>query len=273
MSKHDKLRQATGRRQSNTRDESQVDAAELLNLAEEAFDTGDNITIRNRHAQNELEHAIVRVDDNRWRFRNFEMTLTQLVIPSVIDEEETDALGNILAGMDSAIQFWIGDWTNIYVGDEDIDQERGKTYAYLSEKFGITHRTLKNYASVCRIISVSLRRDTVSFTIHREVAELPEQLKGYEEYFLDWAEKTNATKRELQAHIAEKKREISGKAATRILPTQDSFLFDKTRKPQINSFQKLWSKAQNGDQKALEKTRQEIEKHRKWLDEVEDSLS
>ena len=214
-------------------------------------------------------NAIVLNSDGMYHYRRFRMTLTQLIIPEDISPEEFDALGYFLKGMDNAVQFWIGDWANLYVGDEPNDQERGKLYTELADRFGMQVRTIQNYASVCRNLEVSLRRETVSFTHHREVAELPESLKGQEEYFLTWTENNDASVSTLKKHIADT---LAGMQKTKQHITKDSFLFSKDRFPKPLGLAKIWSKAKNGDKKAKSQVLGELAQLRKWADEVEESL-
>lgn len=222
--------------------------------------------------RSQVERSIVQVTEREWRFQRFKMNAIELKPPPDFSEEEFNALGDVLSGMGTAVQFWLGDWANLYIGDEENEQKRGEYYQYLSERFNIKRRTLQNYASVCRALEPSLRREGVTFSIHREVAELPEILKGKESTILDWAMTNDATVRELQEYISIMKQAKLGGARKSSLITDDSWLFGKKRKPRINLLQKLWGKSQNGDVKAEVEAREEIAKMRKWLDALEDSM-
>lgn len=215
-------------------------------------------------------NSIVLQDDGLYRFRRFRMTRTHLIAPEEINPEEFEAFGYFLRGMDNAVQFWIGDWANLYVGSEANDQERGKLYKELADRFGMQVRTIQNYASVCRNLEVSLRRETVSFTHHREVSELPDTLKGQEEYFLNWAESNEASVADLKKHIAESLANLQEKKAH---IASESFLFSKDRIPKVGQvLQNRWAKARNGDQNAKKHVLEELTQLRKWADEVEESL-
>jgi hypothetical protein len=215
-------------------------------------------------------NAIVPNGDGTMRFLNFRMTGTQLIVPEDISDEEFDALGYMLKGMDNAVQFWIGDWANIYVRPEMNQFESSAIYEDIAEKFGLNKKTLQNYASVCRNLDASLRREALNFSIHREVAELPELLKGQETHFLDWAIQEDASVVKLKMYIAktladmqEKKQHIA----------DESFLFSKDRMPKIgNVFQNRWTKARNGDKNAKSLVLDELTQIRKWADEIEESL-
>lgn len=133
--------------------------------------------------------AIVSVGEKGFVFRNFSLSKVGIEVTGSITEQDADALGYALKKVDSALQFWFGDWANLYLTDGMNDNQRGHVYERLAQEFGIEHRTLNNYASVCRTIAVSLRRETLLFSHHRIVSELPEVLKGRESEFLDKAVK------------------------------------------------------------------------------------
>lgn len=217
--------------------------------------------------EQKLESAIVRIGEKRWKFGRFELTPTEIIIPTGLDEIEVRELGQALSSIDSSINFWLGDWTNTWIGDEDNNQKRGEMYDYLANEFGFASKTLRNVSSVCRNIPSSLRRDDVSFTIHRLVAEVNESLKGDEAILLHWAAENNATTRDMKSYIQSllgDKDEIGG----------ENYLFSRERKPKINSgLETAWTKAvKNGDEKSKTIVLGTITKFRKWLDELEDSL-
>ena len=141
----------------------------------------------NEKLRDSLNKALVQVSETDFAFRNFYLTRVGLTLKGDITEDDADALGYALKKVDSALQFWIGDWALLYLDDDMDDNQRGDVYAFLAEKFGIEHKTLNNYASICRALEVSRRRETLTFSHHAELAYLPESLQGHEEKFLDEA--------------------------------------------------------------------------------------
>jgi hypothetical protein len=136
---------------------------------------------------NYQQTAIVSVGDG-FLFRNFSLSKIGIRIDGDISPDDADALGHALKKVDTALQFWFGDWANLYLTAEMDDNARGEVYDTLATKFNLERITLRNYASICRILNeVSLRRDTLTFSHHKEIAFLPEILKGREVEFLDKA--------------------------------------------------------------------------------------
>ncbi|MEO1288005.1 MAG: hypothetical protein AAFV93_09555 [Chloroflexota bacterium] len=249
--------------------------AEIRRLRQELAQVGDNSELKTQivELEQELEalgKSIIRIDDHHWRFLRFEMTPVDLTIPDSVTQEELEALGYALSGLDTAIQFWIGKWANTIVQDVVDDNERGRLYNELADHFGYSRRSIKNYASVERNLRVSLRRDTLSFTIHRMVAECSEKLKGREFELIEWADKNQPSTRQFAEYMNTLVKDTSIPKAK---VTNDSFLFSKDRKPKINQLQASWSKARNGDSDALKIAQDEISKIRKWLNDLEDSLT
>lgn len=112
----------------------------------------------------------LQVNGSHYKFRRFTMTKTSVTIPDELTEEEADEFGALIAGMGSAINWWMGAWANIYVTGITDDNKRGEIYEGLADHFGIEHSTLKNCASIDR--KVSLRSDTLSWSHHVLVAPL-----------------------------------------------------------------------------------------------------
>lgn len=233
----------------------------------------DEATIKALETQ--VNNSIVRLDEKRWKFRRVEMTSTQLVLPDDLSEEEANELGMMLSGLDSATQFWKGDWANIYINTEMDQYEAASIYETLADQFHMRKETLKDYAWVCRQIPASLRKDALAFSHHKEIAGLPEELKGREEAILDWAAQEmmqgRLTVLLLRQYIAEQKQAFLPTSKKPIL-ADDNFLFDKPRLPKINKLQLAWSRARNGDQKARQAVQESIQAMRAWLEDIEKSL-
>lgn len=112
------------------------------------------------------------MDDGGYSFRRFRMTSTSIILPEALTIEEANDFGYMLAGMEDALNWWRGDWANLYVEGIDDPNKRGEEYDKLAESFNMNSRTLRNCASIARKVEVSRRRDTLSFTHHVEVAPL-----------------------------------------------------------------------------------------------------
>jgi hypothetical protein len=217
-----------------------------------------------------LSSSIVPSSEGVWHFLGFQMTPTQLIAPETFTDAEFEALGYVLKGMDKAVQFWFGDWANLCVRPEFDQYQAAEEYNKLADQFGIRKETLKDYAWVCRQINASLRKDALPFSHHKEVAGLPDLLKGREAEFLDWAESNRASVVDLRKYISEMLIESADKKQN---IASESFLFSKDRMPKIgNVFQNRWTKARNGDKNAKSLVLDELTQIRKWADEIEESL-
>lgn len=255
------------------------------------IDSGDNIGNEDyiaeiKRLKSELalvEDAIIRIDEKRWKFGRFELTMTRLDSPSDLTDDEFNALGFALAKIGGSVNFWIGDWANLYIDAEQrhkreklndpevnlSDEERSQIYQTLTDKFGLeSPRTLQQYASVCRKLPASVRTEATHWSNHELIAFLPEQLKGKEAYYLQVTVERNLTKRKLKELITNDLNKLKA------IEVEDppNYLFNKSRKPKINSLEKLWSKARNDDEKAKTMLIGSLSEIRKWLDEIENSL-
>lgn len=213
------------------------------------------------------EKSIVAVDNNLWRFRKFELSPTTIIPPSKFDIADADELGYMLAKLESASQFWLGEWASWYVANESDNQKRSKAYKDLAEQFDVNPRTLQNYANVCRNLPSSLRREDVSFSIHRMVAECHKSLKNRQGELLNWASENHATAKQFAEYLSsltdspEEEPEVV-----------KNYLFSKDRQPKLAGLETIWSKARNKDRTARTKVIGTITEFRKWLDELEESL-
>ena len=80
--------------------------------------------------------------------------------------EEWQQVGQFIQEAEKSVQFWIGDWLNFG------EKAWGKKYKEALEKTGLDYQTLRNYKWVSSSVPLSLRRDTLSFHHHAEVASL-----------------------------------------------------------------------------------------------------
>ena len=167
-------------------------------------DTAYEMPITNTVAPN---NALLLNEDGTYQFRRFKMTKTEVLTPSDVTEKEANEFGAMLSGLESASNWWRGEWANLYMHGAKDDNERGKIYGMLSEQFGMDSRTLRNCASICRKIKPSRRRDPLTFTHHVEVAALPEK-KQIE--WLDKAQDENWSASRLHKEIQGKRIRPSG---------------------------------------------------------------
>lgn len=102
--------------------------------------------------------------------------------------------GRNLASANKVLQWWIGDW---WAAGSHRYGERARVAA--SGIFGVEFQSLMDLASVCRAFPTSRRRETLSFTHHREVAGL-EPTKADE--LLERAESDGWSTRDIRAEAA-----------------------------------------------------------------------
>lgn len=87
--------------------------------------------------------------------------------------EDWQTCGAFIHEAERSVQFWIGDWLNYG------EKAWGTRYEEALQKTGLDYRTLRNYKWVASSIPLSLRRDTLSFHHHKEVANLPPEQQEY----------------------------------------------------------------------------------------------
>lgn len=95
-----------------------------------------------------------------------------LVFEDGLSEEQWLDMGSELGAEARSSAFRIGDWllyAEEYLDNGDDSENR---YVQAQEKTGLSNGTLRNYAWVCRSISMSRRRDTLTFGHHQAVASL-----------------------------------------------------------------------------------------------------
>lgn len=120
-----------------------------------------------------------------------------LITPTSLDLTDPDLpfesyemLGAYLGRMNRSCSWWIGDWL---VFGEGV---YGEKFAQAVHATGLAEQTLLNRSSVCRNVARSMRRVSLPFSVHAEVASLPAK---DQKKWLDKAEKFNWTRAELRA--------------------------------------------------------------------------
>lgn len=104
--------------------------------------------------------------------------------------ESYEMIGAYLGRMNRSCSWWIGDWL---VFGEGVYGDR---FAQAVTATGLAEQTLLNRAYVARNIARELRRPTVPFSVHAEVAALPPK---EQKRWLKKAEDGNWTKADLRA--------------------------------------------------------------------------
>ena len=226
------------------------------------------LKVRLEQVNQKIDNALVPQDDNSWLlFGTVRLTKTGLQVPADFTEEDKDTLGHIVIGIQDSSQFWMGDWANLYLSDDMDNNQRGEIYSALAEKFGIEHATLNLYASVCRRIPSWIRIQDLPFSHHREVANLPESLKGREEEFLNTAVENKWSVRDLKLAIQE---------AVSILASAskpDTIIDTKGIKKTVNQILKLYSIDTNRlSSKKQDDYRSKIAALRRILEDLESKL-
>lgn len=106
--------------------------------------------------------ALVRALEGSGSLSPTALTLTDPDLPF----ERYEALAFLFGAIKRSCSFWIGDLLNFGEG------VYGERYAQAVELTGLKPETLMNYASVCRYVARSRRRDSLSFGHHSAVTSL-----------------------------------------------------------------------------------------------------
>jgi hypothetical protein len=119
------------------------------------------------------------------------------ITPTSLDLEDPDLpfetyemLGAYLGRMNRSCSWWIGDWLVFGEG------AYGDKFAQAVTATGLAEQTLLNRAYVSRNVARSIRRASVPFSVHAEVAPLPPK---DQKKWLERAEKHNWTRADLRA--------------------------------------------------------------------------
>jgi hypothetical protein len=215
------------------------------------------VELQNRAAAPQT--ALVTAEDGSRVLGRFRLTRTALIIPDDVTQDELQIMGDLLQQMHGAMQFWIGDFANIF------HDRHGVMYDALAEYFSVDKSTLENWAWVCRKIEKSLRNDLLGFSHHYAVAGLPDNLKGRETELLDYAAQHSLNVMDFRRYI---KSLLPVKAAGK----QVSALFDKARVPRPTALRAIYLKARKGDERARLEMQRQIAEYEKWLREIQESL-
>ena len=118
--------------------------------------------------------VIKREPNGSMTYKRATMTAVGLVMPDDMTDEELIEIGQMLRGMESSIQWLIGDWSN------RAERVWGQVYEDVP---GYSYNALRDYAYVARGVQLSVRTDKLSFGHHKLVAALePEQQREWLRY-------------------------------------------------------------------------------------------
>lgn len=132
--------------------------------------------------------------------KNCTLKKNALEIREGLPYNEWEKIGKVLRHMEGSVQFWIGDW--IRYGERTYKGVNSAQYDKAIEETGLERRTLQDIKYVAQNVSPTCRREGLSFSHHKEIAQLePEQQKK----FLDLAEQNQLTRNELRAEVKKAK--------------------------------------------------------------------
>lgn len=218
----------------------------------------------------ELHNRAIVIGDGKYRFRNLEFSQVGFALSDKdIDPNEWLDVFHAIAGLDDAVQWAIGDLIAY------AEMKYGQTYSQLAEVTGYNVQTLQTYAYVAKRVKILTRVKDLSFSHHRLVAKFVDEDDNPDSekqaYWLGLAQENGWKRAEFEAAIKQAERKLkSGESQSLIA---DSWLFDQKRKPKVNNLQRLWTRARDGDEEAVNQLHEEIRSTREWLDEIESSLN
>lgn len=135
------------------------------------------------------------------------VTTIGLELPETLSFEEWSGIGAALQGVNRSLMWWIGDWLRYG------ERRWGKMYAQAVDVTGRTEQAVTDAKWVAdRFGEISRRREKLSFSHHREVAGLSQEIA---DALLAQAERDGLSTRELRAEVSRRKaaRAIGANAA------------------------------------------------------------
>lgn len=215
----------------------------------------------------ESEVGLVSLGDGNYVYKRFAFNQIGLQTPRDITLEEWLEFGQMMTGIETAIQWVVGDWgvagaeqINHWVSDEEAKSaEFDSKYVYLLKQTNYSYQTLRDYAWVAANVPVSIRIDTLSFSHHRVIASLHDDdgnpLVKDQQKWLSRAIEGNWSVEQLKQAMKKKRPALLA----------NSPLANKKTRQVFNS---MWRDLEQG--RAVK--REKIQHLRKWLDEVESGL-
>lgn len=120
---------------------------------------------------------------------------------ALLERDAWGAVGEYLETVHGAVQWWLGDW--LVLGEERFGEE----HAQYLPSVGVTAETLSQYAWVARNITPERRIYDLSWSVYREVADLP---PAQQQEWLARAEEGSDGVRWSAAELARRMREAAG---------------------------------------------------------------
>ena len=117
---------------------------------------------------------------------------TGLTINEDMNFEKWEALGKRLKDIAKSIHFWLGDW--LLEGDRKF----GEISSQAIDENGFDQKILRNDLSICSRIEKRTRKDSLTWSHHKQVAYFELKLQ---EFFLDKAEREILSNDELRGVI------------------------------------------------------------------------
>lgn len=140
---------------------------------------------------------------------NFIIHPTSIEIVGQIDRAKWVGFMKWVHSLEGTIQWGLGDMVNVadehrdeWLSDIEGDEEPDSKYEALLEESGYSYSSLRKFASFANRFPVFRRRNTISYSHHVEVVDLPAE-QG--DSFLDQAEAKGWSVRELRKQIQESK--------------------------------------------------------------------
>jgi hypothetical protein len=134
----------------------------------------------------------IQVKQNDLTYGSFTLTPTGMTTVGMPSFEEWLKCGDFIQRTNRSVHFWIGDWLNFGEG------AYGETYTQAMDDTKFAYQTLKDDKWVASRIEKSRRRDNLSFSHHKEIADLePEE----QEQMLDMAEKNHLKSAEFRKAV------------------------------------------------------------------------
>lgn len=145
---------------------------------------------------------IMGANMNALALSKYAITPTGLRFNSTLSFDEWIACGSQLVGIKNAIQWCIGDWLAYGEGRG----EWGEMYAKAMDATHISYDSLTAYTYVAQSFQFLRRRKNLSFSHHREIAPIEDELE--QDRILNWCEETQASVTDLREYLKQFKNSL-----------------------------------------------------------------
>jgi N6-adenosine-specific RNA methylase IME4 len=109
---------------------------------------------------------IIKHEESELAFPSCDITATGLAMPENLSFEKWEQIGQTLRRIEGSRLWWFGDWCNFG------EKKYGEKYSQALESGDYEHGTLRNASWVSSKVEMSHRCDNLSWSHHREVADL-----------------------------------------------------------------------------------------------------